>query len=172
MLFFFKILFYTFLYFFCKGENLVRKGERIVDQGERQLHSIEEYRSDGKHALRPAVTGRAYVDSIKTLITEGETIVNNGMEIKQKGLEMLAKGFELMPQIPKRRSLKRYFENKVKLAEFQSGVPPEMFEVDDHHDMLGDDDEKNNDDLMVTAELHKTEATADGTEALMRLGGI
>ena len=42
----------------------------------------------------------------------------------------------------------------MKLAEFQFGVPPEMFEVDDHHDVLlvGDDYEKNSDDFNVDSD--------------------
>jgi hypothetical protein len=54
-----------------KGESLVRKGNAIIDSGKRVLHAIVEYRSNGKHALRPAVTGRAYVDQVKTKIVQG-----------------------------------------------------------------------------------------------------
>ena len=156
-----------------QGESLLRKGERVVDQGERMLHDIAEYRIDGKHALRPAVTGRAYVDQVKTKIAEGETVVQQGEEIKQSGATMLARGLELMPQIPKRRSLKRYFEAKIKLATFQSGVPVEMFEVNEHDLHAGasntEETEKEATELMQTAADHKKKSTAVSTEAFMQL---
>ena len=160
-----------------KGEALIRKGERIMEGGKRELSLITEYRKDGKHALRPAVTGRQYVNEVKTRITQGETIVDNGRAIQQEGVQTLRKGFELMPQIPKRRSLKRYFEKKVTLAIFESSVPPEMFEVDRHsvtqqHDIGGADciaTEQDNIELMLTAEQHKTKSTTESTEAFLRV---
>ena len=146
-----------------QGERLMRKGEQVVEQGIRSLNTIEEYRSNGKHALRPAVTGRAYVDQITRQIVEGETVVAQGEEIKREGVLLLEKGFTLMPRIPKKRSLKRYFEKQVQLATFQSCVPPEMFETDDHDGGGSAGSHMHDDELVETEEQHKTKATTESS---------
>ena len=186
-----------------KGESLVRKGNAIIDSGKRVLHAIVEYRSNGKHALRPAVTGRAYVDQVKTKIVQGklnlmcvcccavvliylifflfsflfspgETIVQQGEDVKQQGLHMLAKGFDLMPRIPKRRSLKRYFERQVKLATFQSSVPPEMFESQYSNGMQEEEEDEqgqqHDEELLMTADVHKTKSTTESTGTFLMSG--
>jgi hypothetical protein len=150
-----------------KGESLVRKGNSIIESGKRTLHLIAEYRSNGKHLLRPAITGKAYCNEVRSKIAKGETIVQQGKDIKNSGLNMLKKGFELMPKIPKRRSLKRYFEKQVKLATFQSSTPPELFEIDPNSDNHGEKEDEHDENLMVTADQYKTKTTTESTAAFL-----
>ena len=41
-----------------QAERIMRRGQNLVTHGKHRLSKIDEYRADGNHVLRPAVTGR------------------------------------------------------------------------------------------------------------------
>ena len=156
-----------------QGEGIVRRGQNMVNHGKHVLSKIAEYRADGNHALRPAVTGRAYAAKIQGDIASGEAVVKQGRMIREQGRELLERGFELMPHIPRNKSLKRYFESLVELAKVRDMLGPEAFEVAPGTPRMGSDDDEQEhlSSLGDTAEARAGILAAKSGEVLAR-GGI
>jgi hypothetical protein len=154
-----------------QGERIVRRGQNLVNHGKHILSKIDEYRPDGNHELRPAVTGHAYVKKVRGEISEAEAIVKQGRYVRDQGRTLVERGFSIMPHMPRNRSLKRYFESLAELAKVRDMLGPEAFEVAPVTPRMGDDDEEEHaSSLGDSAEARAGILAAKGGEALAKGG--